>query len=1123
MKYKIVIVVFLLALNAAATAASTSVIRYSELILSEKPIAYWQMQANKQGQFPNHPALPQPLTATSTGKTSTANGPTAPIHPGFSTDMNPALGIPNSTGYLVVDDPGDNSPLDFTSGDNITIEAWISPAKLSGFQYIVGKGRTGRSGFPVENHNYAIRLTATGNLTFLFRSRTKTGEEQYHRWTSTESIMSGDGWHHVAVTYTFGKTKNIQGFIDGQRAYGKWDLGGDTGAPPVVDNDQLWIGSALSGNPNSTFQGAIDEVAIYRHRLTADQIATRYSYQEQAPKFNVQQIPKDEVLVQIFEGVNDKSFLSRSPQLTGQYTTAAFAFFQIPNKYNAQGIKIDRSSPFMIRAYGNVVIPTGTHRILVRARNGARLFIDGELKATVPFFNISSKASGAIFEVQRELAPSIRGLQRGDSEVVFNIEGDGQQHQLRFEMIVGGGKRRPETGETAVCIATETGEFSLFGKHINVTLTNENWLEFKRKSHAAINIIDRNNRLAVTTEERNYWQRRHVVARDIISRLPKLIPPEPVFPETIQNPIDQFINARLGSAKQTPRPLIGDYSFIRRLALDTIGTIHAADSINAIMASDQPIDRNKLVQQFLDDDRWADHWTAYWQDVLAENPNLVNPTLNNTGPFRWWIHESFIDNKPMDRFATDLIMMQGSAYYGGPAGFSMATQNDVPLAAKAHILSQAFLGIQLQCARCHDAPFHDLTQQDLFSVAAMLKRGNETVPKSSTVPISTTGGPVPNISITLKPGAAITPVWPFAELGEIGLPSNLIRSGTDTRAQLAENVTGPGNMRFAQVIVNRLWKRTMGYGLVEPVEDWEHADISHPQLLEFLARELIANSYDLKHIANLIFTSHTYQRKAIDLPANGTFLFPGPATRRMTAEQIIDSIFVASGRPFDAGPMNIDIDGARDYTVSLNLGIPQRAWQFASLGNERDRPSLSLPFAQPFTSAMTVFGWNGARQNPINQREQDVNVLQAAILNNGLLLRDNVRLGLTSAFTQLALQAEDPTTLVKQTYLRILGRTPDKVELNMFVELIRDGFSDRRISVSPAELALAANQKYQLPRDLVSWSNHNSMKANEIKLVLRKAVYRGESPTPQLNTAWREQMEDMVWVLFNSPEFIYIR
>jgi len=121
------------------------------------------------------------------------------------------------------------------------------------------------------------------------------------------------------------------------------------------------------------------------------------------------------------------------------------------------------------------------------------------------------------------------------------------------------------------------------------------------------------------------------------------------------------------------------------------------------------------------------------------------------------------------------------------------------------------------------------------------------------------------------------------------------------------------------------------------------------------------------------------------------------------------------------------------------------------------------------------------------------------------------------------LHAEDPTTLVEQTYLRILGRTPNNVELNMFVTLIRDGFSDRRISVSPADLAIAANLKYQLPRDLVSWSNHNSMKANEIKLVLRKAVYRGEAPTPQLNTPWRQRMEDMVWVLFNSPEFIYIR
>ena len=154
-------------------------------------------------------------------------------------------------------------------------------------------------------------------------------------------------------------------------------------------------------------------------------------------------------------------------------------------------------------------------------------------------------------------------------------------------------------------------------------------------------------------------------------------------------------------------------------------------------------------------DGWADHWTSYWQDVLAENPNIVNPTLNNTGPFRWWIHESLIDNKPMDRFVTELIMMEGSRFYGGPAGFSIASQNDVPLAAKAHILGQALLGIQMQCARCHDAPFHDVTQKDLFSIAAMLKRNDENVPRTSTVTVSE-NGPVPNVPITLKPGQALS-------------------------------------------------------------------------------------------------------------------------------------------------------------------------------------------------------------------------------------------------------------------------------------------------------------------------------------------------------------------------------
>ena len=132
----------------------------------------------------------------------------------------------------------------------------------------------------------------------------------------------------------------------------------------------------------------------------------------------------------------------------------------------------------------------------------------------------------------------------------------------------------------------------------------------------------------------------------------------------------------------------------------------------------------------VDDSRWADHWVGHWQDALAENPNILNPTLNNSGPFRWWIHEALLDNKPMDLFATELIRLRGSAQAGGPAGFGVASQNDVPLADKSIMLASAFMGVTMRCARCHDAPAHRSTQKELFQIAALLKMETITVPKT---------------------------------------------------------------------------------------------------------------------------------------------------------------------------------------------------------------------------------------------------------------------------------------------------------------------------------------------------------------------------------------------------------
>ena len=1096
---------------------------YPKLVMQDQPIAYWRMNLDAQKFIKNSVAQHAELKGKLIGEIEASIGPRAPEHPKFGEDSNEALEIPNAGGHIEVDDPGDQSPLDFTIGDSITIEAWVQVWSIGGYRYIVGKGRTGNQGFPAENQNYALRLNENAAISFLYRGVDETGKQEYHRWTSEMNVGVSDGWHHIAVTYTFGKTGSLQGYIDGKSVKGKWDLAGDTGTAPVVDNDQLWIGSALSSKPASTLMGAVDEIAIYRKVLPAESIAERYSYFRNESTFDPSVIPDNQVLVEVWEGVANNTFQFRRARRTLTYHTDAFEFFRIPNKYNEQAIKIDRSPSFLVRAYGYVTLPPGPQRILIRARNGARLFIDNELQASVPFFNIPGNGHGQIFERTRDQAPNIRELPRGEKEVILAIEGDGKKHLVRFEMIVGHDNRRPETGETAVCIGEPDGDFRILSATLSAELTDQQWPDFMAQQAAKIALLDKQHRREVSTSEQSYWEERHSWAGRIVGTYKPVSNPGNHFPDAMNNPIDQFVNRQLFESNQEPNELTDDATFLRRLSLDTIGTIPDLTLIETFQAKQAAGEdaRSWAIDYLLSHAGWADHWTSYWQDVLAENPNIVNPTLNNTGPFRFWIHESLLDNKPMDRFVTELIMMEGSRFYGGPAGFAVASQNDVPLAAKAHILGQAFLGIQMQCARCHDAPFHEVTQKDLFSLAAMLKRKEESVPKTSTVVVSA-DGPIPNVPITLKPGAAVAPQWPFTELGTQRLPADLVRGKSDSRAVLAQKITDPGNLRFPRVLVNRLWRQTIGYGIVEPVEDWEHGTNIDPHLLDYLGRELAMNGYDLKHVARMIFSSHTYQRQSVDLPESGLKSFPGPVRRQMAAEQIVDSLFVASGRPFDAGPMSLDIDGARSFKNSLHLGHPTRAWQFASLSNERDRPSLSLPFAQPFSSTLQAFGWVGARQGPINRRESSPNVMQPAMMNNGLLLRDNARLDMVSKFTLAARQASSVDQLIKQTYLRILSRQPSSSEYALFRELLSEGFDTRLVELSDEE-AHRIRWSRRLPRNLVTWSNHLHPRANEIKTELRQAVQQGAIKSPHLESQWRERMEDFVWVLFNSPEFIYIR
>lgn len=1092
---------------------------YAGLVHADKPVAYWRFE---QGSLASVAEESPALAGTIAGGVKLRQaGPRQAKYPHFDA-ANEAAQFDGKGSRVRIADPGTDSPLDFAAGDSLTLEAWVHPSKL-GQMYIVGKGRTGNAGVAADNQNYALRLLdQNGSLcvNFLFRDEAnrRGAKESWHRWTSNRGFGANSGWHHVAVTYTFGQADSLRGYIDGKAVDGKWDYGGKTAAGPVVDNDEVWIGAGMGGATGNSFQGSIDEVAIYRTALSAERLAARYRAILPKPYITNVPLPREQVLVEILEGLPDDwnwNFIPPPP--TERYTEQQFALPTVPKKYNEHGVQIDRGSPFVLWLTAEMELPTGPQRLLIRSRSAARLYLDDKLIAENPFQSPRTDGHNEVDEVVSHVSPNIRAVQPGDSEQLAEVVIAPGKHRVRLEVFVGGKKRRPELGELSVSIAPAgSDDFRILSPGASeFPLTDAGWWNFDSRRRAELTKLNQQRRQQASAEYAKYWSRRHDWARQYLAKSPAPIVPGVSDETAVFNDVDRFVQAKLAAAGVAAGALTSDDAFLRRIYLDTIGLTPTAEQVAAFRADPRPDRRARLIDSLLEQPGWADNWVGYWQDVLAENPNIINPTLNNTGPFRGWIYESLLDNKPLDRFATELALMEGSLRYGGPAGFAMASENDAPMAAKAHILGRAFLAMEMQCARCHDAPFHPFKQEDLFNMAAMLSRGPLKLPKTSTVPVDPAGKKSLIITISLKPGQEIVPRWPIEDYFQGELPRELMENPSDAREEFALRMTSPQNTRFARVMVNRLWQKYFGRGLFEPVDDWTGSAPDHDDLLDFLARELISHNYDQKHIARLIFQSHTYQREPTSDIASAK-LCAAPLRRRMTAEQILDSLYTAAGKGFHTEDLNIDVEGSRLETSSINLGAARRAWQFTSLSNERDRPSLSLPGVQSMLNLLEAFGWRASRQDPLTVRDQDPTVLQPAILANGVAAKRIAQLSEDSAFTTFALEAQTVGDFVDKTYRQLLSRDPRPDERALFVALLADGFDSRQTG------AVAGPLPTKPKRDGVSWSNHLHPKANELKIEFQKAVELGDPPTTRLTNTWRERAEDFVWTIVNSPEYVFI-
>ena len=264
----------------------------------------------------------------------------------------------------------------------------------------------------------------------------------------------------------------------------------------------------------------------------------------------------------------------------------------------------------------------------------------------------------------------MRQLRPGLYEQQMVVESPGAEHVFTLEAFVGDSSGlRMETGELSVSISSDGKKYSFLSPKRHVPLTDEGWENYAEERSMAMDRRNAATRRAVSSEEAEYWQWRHQVARKHLAKL------EPLGGKSV----DEFVDRKLRMAKLKPFDQVDDWTFLRRVSLDVVGVPPTPQQIKFFFADSSPTRRSKFIDRILAKDGWADHWVGYWQDVLAENPNILKPSLNNTGPFRFWIHESFTDNKPFDRFVTELVMMEGSKYYGGPAGFEMAAENDLSL------------------------------------------------------------------------------------------------------------------------------------------------------------------------------------------------------------------------------------------------------------------------------------------------------------------------------------------------------------------------------------------------------------------------------------------------------------
>jgi len=519
-----------------------------------------------------------------------------------------------------------------------------------------------------------------------------------------------------------------------------------------------------------------------------------------------------------------------------------------------------------------------------------------------------------------------------------------------------------------------------------------------------------------------------------LTLLPK-VPEPPKVNTPVFNPIDQVIAAKweqagLNEAKSPP-PVCSDAAFLRRVYLDVIGVIPTAAEAKKFLDDPSPEKRVRLVDQLLArKDDYAAHWTPFWEEAIGSaNVDKVGG-IASRGNHRDWIFKSFAENKPFDLMVAELIDPTLPGYRkpiiseaNGKRVFAAYIRNEshVDTIQSAANVAQVFLGTGMKCASCHSHFLNkEWPQARFLAFAGMFASNNLEL-----------------IRCEKPSGQFIAAKFPF-DLP--GVPEAAPKLLDERLHRVAQLLIDPANPRFAKSIVNRLWKRYLGLGLFEPQDDFRlDQPPSQPELLEWLADDFMRHGCDLKHTIRLILTSRTYQLRYdpgledhfdVNIPQQARY-YRSPSLRRLTAEQLLDSVQVAMGQQLD-GKKRTYLDKA-STALSRALGRP--------------------PSHNEISTA----------------RSDDVAVVQALELLNG-----------------------------EEFYERIYsGRLPDQ-------------------AANEKDLAQVVDRLYWLALSRPASSQEQQLGASFLNADKSDVKQNPRNPN-------REPLGDVLWALFASPEFQYIR